>query len=162
MYRFVGSDWKSRVFIGTRTEGTWKRFPSMGKEKWNKKKPTKKEEEEEERKRGPALSCQVSRVDTTMPSSIVFPKLDRIELDFTGFCRVITVLYRILLSYSKIDKVVEGFTWFYWLSLGLRSFYWVLSGFTGFYWVLLGFTGFHRVFTGFYRILPGFTDFHWV
>ena len=83
---------------------------------------------------------------------------DRVLLGFTGF-------YWVLLGFSGFYWVLLGFTGFYWVLLGFTGFYWVLLGFTGFYWVLLGFTGFYRVlpgFTGFYWVLPSFTLFYLV
>ena len=62
-------------------------------------------------------------------------------------------------SLADSDRVLLGFTGFYWVLLGFTGFYWVLLGFIGFYWVLLGFTGFRHWFS---RRLLGFIGFDWV
>ena len=59
-------------------------------------------------------------------------------------------------------QVLQGFTGFYKVLLGIML---ILQGFTGFYWVLLGFTGFYWVllgFTGFSWAVLSHTDFYWV
>ena len=70
-----------------------------------------------------------------------------------------------------VDRVLLGFTGFYWVlmgserwlsdcyrfSLGFTGFHGVLSGFV---WVLLGFTGLLLVLLGFNQVSPGFTEFY--
>ena len=83
-------------------------------------------------------------------------------LGFTGFYRVLSGFYWVLLGLTGFSLCFTRSTGFYWVLPGFTGFYRVL---TGFYWVLLGFTWFYWVlpgFTGFYWVLPGFTGFYWV
>ena len=74
-------------------------------------------------------------------------------------------VYWLLLGFTQLQRVPYQFDR---VLLGFTQFYWVLPSFTGFCLVLLDFTGFDLIepgltvlmsFTGFYRVLPSFTGF---